>query len=256
MLMSYNIQYYDAARLLDAWEVGRDLSPAGRALSILRWGWPEAAPEDLAGLGIGARDKAILTLYSRHFGATLECLAVCPACGESLELAFDAGEIGGGADLAALVTSGHARPRRFECDGWSLTYRMPSAGDLAAIPPTSSLTEARRTLRDACVVAVVDPCGETVPTADAPASLLSAWNDALSEAEPDSETRLDLTCPSCGHGFEPLFDAIAHAWAAVDVLARRLLREVHRLAGAYGWSESEILALSPVRRRCYLELLG
>ena len=32
--------------------------------------------------------------------------------------------------------------------------------------------------------------------------------------------------------------------------------EVHALASAYHWHERDILALSPVRRQAYLELLG
>ncbi|HEX2516118.1 MAG TPA: phage baseplate protein, partial [Chloroflexota bacterium] len=38
--------------------------------------------------------------------------------------------------------------------------------------------------------------------------------------------------------------------------ARRLLREVHTLARAYGWREAEILALPGRRRQTYLDLVG
>jgi hypothetical protein len=31
---------------------------------------------------------------------------------------------------------------------------------------------------------------------------------------------------------------------------------VHTLASAYGWGEQDILGLSPIRRRCYLEALA
>jgi hypothetical protein len=34
-----------------------------------------------------------------------------------------------------------------------------------------------------------------------------------------------------------------------------VLREVHILASAYGWREDDILAMSPARRRIYLEML-
>ena len=254
--MCVHCETSESSRLLRAWEAGRDLSPAGRALAILGWGWPEADPRALAGLGIGARDRAILGLHARHFGPALECLADCPACGDSLELAFDAREIGAGADLPALMPPDPAAPRRFGRDGWELTYRLPTAGDLAAIDPSRGTAEARRTLRDACLIAAVDPDGSLASAGDVPPAVLDAWEADLAEADPDAETRLDLTCPACGHRFAPLFDAVAHAWAAVDTLARRLLREVHRLAGAYGWSEAEILALSPTRRRAYLEQLG
>ena len=39
----------------------------------------------------------------------------------------------------------------------------------------------------------------------------------------------------------------------MDVRARRLLDEVHALARSYSWSERQILELSEVRRRAYLE---
>jgi hypothetical protein len=35
-----------------------------------------------------------------------------------------------------------------------------------------------------------------------------------------------------------------------------LLAEVHVLAGAYGWSEDAILALSPSRRQHYIALVA
>jgi hypothetical protein len=41
----------------------------------------------------------------------------------------------------------------------------------------------------------------------------------------------------------------------VEALARRVLWEVHTLACAYGWTESETLALSPARRARYLQMV-
>jgi hypothetical protein len=246
----------EAARLLDAWEAGRVLPPAARALVLLSWGWPDATAGDLANLSVGARDKALLTLHARRFGSRLECLADCPACGESLELAFDAQEIGGGPDLYALIPGNRPSTLCLGRDGWELTYRTPSAGDLAAIDPTRGAVEARSALRNACLLDARGPDGSPTPPDSLPAAVLDEWEQTLMEADPDAETRLDLSCPACGHRFAALFDATAHVWSALDATARRLLREVHRLAGAYGWSESEILALGPARRRAYLQLLG
>jgi hypothetical protein len=53
-----------------------------------------------------------------------------------------------------------------------------------------------------------------------------------------------------------LFDMLAYFWSEIQMGARRLLREIHVLASAYGWRESEILTLSAARRRAYLELVG
>jgi hypothetical protein len=42
----------------------------------------------------------------------------------------------------------------------------------------------------------------------------------------------------------------------IDMLARRLLREVDALARVYGWSEAAILALPATRRQAYLEIVS
>jgi hypothetical protein len=48
---------------------------------------------------------------------------------------------------------------------------------------------------------------------------------------------------------------VSFFWQELDDWADRVLRDVHELASAYGWPENEILALSPRRRQCYLDLI-
>jgi hypothetical protein len=69
-----------------------------------------------------------------------------------------------------------------------------------------------------------------------------------------AEIRIALTCPDCGYRWNELFDIVSFFWTEIDAWARRLLREVHVLASAYGWNEHDILSLSPVRRQIYLAL--
>jgi hypothetical protein len=45
-------------------------------------------------------------------------------------------------------------------------------------------------------------------------------------------------------------------WNELDDWAARILSQVHILASNYGWSESEIVALSPQRRQYYQDLIG
>ena len=71
----------------------------------------------------------------------------------------------------------------------------------------------------------------------------------MSGADPMADIHLALNCPSCEHKWEAPFDIVAFLWREISAAARRLLREVHTLASAYGWTETEILALSPARRR-------
>jgi hypothetical protein len=65
---------------------------------------------------------------------------------------------------------------------------------------------------------------------------------------------LDLRCPTCGHSWHALFDIVAFFWAELASQAKRLLREVHTLARAYGWREADIVSMSARRRQLYLEM--
>jgi hypothetical protein len=48
---------------------------------------------------------------------------------------------------------------------------------------------------------------------------------------------------------------VAFFWKEINHWANRILREVHLLASTYGWSEADILALTPTRRQWYLALV-
>ncbi|MFE7043779.1 hypothetical protein ACFU9X_31440, partial [Streptomyces atratus] len=68
-----------------------------------------------------------------------------------------------------------------------------------------------------------------------------------------ADTVLTLNCPQCGHCWEAALDIADHLWTDVSGYAHRLLHEVHTLARAYGWSEADVLSISPTRRHFYLE---
>jgi hypothetical protein len=76
----------------------------------------------------------------------------------------------------------------------------------------------------------------------------------MSSAEPMADILLALNCPNCAHKWEVAFDIVAFLWREISAAAQRLLHEVHTLASAYGWTEPEILALNPARRRAYLKM--
>ncbi|MGH8445497.1 MAG: hypothetical protein ACREVL_09520, partial [Solimonas sp.] len=53
-----------------------------------------------------------------------------------------------------------------------------------------------------------------------------------------------------------LIDIAEALWQELRSRAEKILLEVDALASAYGWSEEQVLALSPVRRAAYLQLAG
>ena len=74
-------------------------------------------------------------------------------------------------------------------------------------------------------------------------------------ADPLAETRLTLHCPKCEVDWEESLDMTSFLWAEIDACVRRLLLEIHTLASAYGWTETEILSLGENRRVRYVEMV-
>ncbi len=85
--------------------------------------------------------------------------------------------------------------------------------------------------------------------------MVAAVEDRIAALDPQADIQLALSRPACGHRWQAAFDILSFLWTELGEWAARTLRDVHRLALAYGWSERDILALSPVRRRHYLGML-
>jgi uncharacterized protein (UPF0212 family) len=242
-----------AQELLNAWERGRGEPPVQRALLLLAPACPETSPEALARESVGRRDARLLTLREHTFGPRLVSVTACPACGERLETAFEV------ADIRVPETGDGAQgdeTLRLPVAGRELTFRLPNSLDLAALAfceDLEDLGDARRRLLGRCLLAAP---GEELAVDSLPAEALQAVADRMAEADPQGDVELALQCPACGHAWQAAFDIASFFWTEVEAWARVLLHEIHALASAYGWREADILALSPWRRRTYLELIG
>lgn len=246
------------AVLLDAWEAGAGMTPAARALVLLREVGGHPAPE---ATGVGRRDAALLDLHTSLFGNQLAATTDCPRCGEPLDVPVDAGVINGSINssinraIADGVPGGSAREQVtdeivIEVGDHVVHARLPTAGELAALPAGEPTDRLAARLLERCVTAA-SCAGVAVEPAQLPADLRAPVEDRLQEV--GGEVELVLTCPSCGHRWTGILDPAAFLWVEIDVRARQLADDVHVLASAYGWSEAEILALSRRRRALYLE---
>jgi hypothetical protein len=109
-------------------------------------------------------------------------------------------------------------------------------------------------LLDACVVrATVD--GTDVLPSELPGAAREAVEAAMEEGDPFAEVTLTLACPACGHEWAETLDPAPFVWAALGDAARRLVADVADLASAFGWSEHDVLTMSPGRRRLYLDVV-
>lgn len=235
--------------LLKVWETGHATSLRRRALLLLEAAHPEEPPEELAALPIGRRDGRLLKLRERLFGRELVALTDCPRCGECLESAFS---------VDSVRFGGRGVPREeqaMKTGGYSVRFRLPNSLDLAALEGQAEETSMPRRLLGRCLLSVRRRGREEKPEA-LPSKVVGAVVQRMREADPQADVRTCLECPSCSHRWEAVFDIVSFIWNELDAWAWRTLREVHLLASAYGWSESQVLALSPWRRQFYLKCIG
>ncbi len=237
-----------AHHLLEMLERGRHASPVRRGLLLLQVASPGVPPEELEALPPGRRDGRLLELRRTLFGEVLEGVVECGACGERLELRFRVDDI-----LLPVPDSppGEGWVRR---DGVGVRFRLPHSGDLLALEAAGAGVEGRRLLLERCVLEATQEAGGPVAPGEFPDSLASALAAAMEEADPQGAVRLATDCPACGQGWSVPFDIVAWLWEELEGWGRGVLQEVHLLARAYGWSESEILSLGVSRRRSYLEM--
>ena len=231
---------------LELWEGGQGLTSAQRALA-----WLHAArlqPEDdPAQWRIADRDSQLLLLRESAFGLQMEGSAECPNCSERLELRFTTREL-----LPQAMTS--TGPVVVDSDGHRACFRLPVAGDLARLT-AMSIAGARDQVLAACCLSA-EREGAPIAFAELPESVCAAAEAEMARQDPDATIELQLSCPACEQAWAQLFDPAAFLWREVEAWARRTLSEVHSLATQYGWTEREILQLSPTRRQFYLSLIG
>jgi len=245
-----------ASELLAAWERGTGQPPAGKAVTLLAASAPEVPPERLARLSIGQRDACLFTLRELTFGSRLVALATCPFCAERLELSFDVAEIRAGPPTALVAAQDEEEMEAHTASvaDYEVTFRLPDSRDLDAA--RSDDPEAgRQELVRRCLL-VCHNRGEPRPIGELPAEVVAAVVEEMERLDPQGDVQLALACPSCGREWHATFDIVSFFWSEIDAWAYRMLREVHALASAYGWSEAEILAMSQWRRHMYLTMVG
>jgi hypothetical protein len=235
--------------LLDVWEHGLTQPPIQRALAILTAACSDTEPEALARLSIGERDGRLLTLREWLFGPRLLGLAMCPGCGERLELAFSTTDLRVTSDIEPEAAYG------VDTAGYEVHFRLPNSRDLAAIAHHSDVAMARQALLERCLLTARHQ-GQQLGAEQLPPQVTDAIAARMGQADPQAYLQLALVCPECGHQWHTTFDIAAFFWRELHAWANRTLRDVHLLATHYGWREMDILTMSPQRRQWYLHMVN
>ena len=193
-------------------------------------------------LPVGTRLHALVDVCRLSGADLLSWALTCPAagCDEEIEIELPLAVL---ADAARDAEA--SEPPAVAWGEGSFRPRLPTGEDLRrwrAEPPS-----------DAAIVAALG--GPRFAGDEVPRELVAAVEAALEAADPLVDARVQSACPACGQPLDLAVDVEGEMLA----LARRgqdvLLEDVAALAGAFHWSEQDILALPARRRRRYLAML-
>ena len=204
-----------------------------------------AAGDDVAReLTAGDRVALLLELRRLACGEALVCVFPCPNpdCGEQLELELRV------SDLLVEPAREPAPVHDLRLGEEVVRFRLPTGADeeRAAVRALDDPQAAVEELLAACLVEAPEP---------SPPELRERIAEAMAELDPQADLTLALRCPECEREGVVAFDAAAYLFDELGARTQALERDVHVLASGYGWSEDEILALPPARRRRYVERL-
>jgi hypothetical protein len=223
------------SQLLDLWENGAKLHPLDRGLLALSLTHPQEAAETLADWALGRRNRALLELHARLFGERLQAWSACAACGEKMEISLEWKAFIEGSAAEDTPTIGNNR------------FRLLTTRDLAEAGREADIDSAALCLVRRCAL---DPADFQKWSSEE----IEQLGDRLAAADPLAEIRLALVCPACQVESIETIELTTFLWTEIEARAKALLREVHIIASAYGWTENEILRLSSARRAHYVEM--
>ena len=249
----------DPALLLDAWDAGGAAPDVARGSVVLAVSGV-VTPDDAADLPLGVLGELALQCHIEAFGARLDGVVGCPTCAGTLEVALRLDRLLADSvartESVARTDSATRAEHADRTDSCSVELttgtahvRAPTVRDLLAVGTTDDPAHA---ILARCVQ---DRAGCAVDPTQVSAADLELLDAALEQGAGVGLTRVRTSCPDCDSEVVAVLDPCALLWGQVLAAAPALLREVARLAAAFGWTEDEVLALTPTRRSAYLELV-
>ena len=224
--------------VLAAWEAASAQDRVRRAATLLAVtrGGPSGKA---AAFDVGTRDVLLAGLLCSVVGGHVPACADCPGCGVVLDVLVDV------AAVAALPVHEPGERLSVLVDGIEVPFRLPTTADLIAVGGLPA-DQARAALLAGCLGA--EPGTAIEPETGA------AVETAMEQAAPAGAVDLIARCAGCGLESVLPLDMPALVWAEIEAQVSALLQDVHALAASYGWTEADVLDLSPRRRALYLAM--
>ena len=227
-----------------------DHSLIDKSIILLDLANPELEPEDIEMLSIGRRDSMLFELRKRMFGSRLINTAYCPKCNEQIEWENDI------KDLNILDSDVGKLQNEYSTtiDNFNILFRLPNTSDFLNSQGRDVVHVDSHKIIRSCITKVKKG-SDDYNISDLPDNILNAIEDQIEKEDSLADIRMLLTCPNCSNQWQASFDIVSYLWAEINSWAKNTLQEVAFLAGSFGWSEQEVLSMSPKRRQMYLEML-
>ena len=221
--------------------------------AVLRLLAASAGGVDVATLGQllpAERDYLLLHLNRLTFGDERYQAIECPhaGCGKRLEVRF---ALSSASPAAAPVRAVGA----IELPGGGrLRFRLPVAADQVELHDVATAELEAGMLRR-CVLPASDGTVGWEALRGAPAAVRAGVLKHIMMASPAIDLAVPIECVECGEPLRFVFDPVRSLIAELKGARAELIKQVHRLAINYHWSQAEILGLPNALRREYLTLL-
>lgn len=141
----------------------------------------------------------------------------------------------------------------------TVAFRLPNGEDQEQLAPLVADDEAiaATSLLARCIqgLGTLHEPGEVVVAKLSPLACAEI-EQAMDAAAPQIDCTLEIECPECEQDVVVPFDFQGFFFQECATNRNLLYREVHYLAYHYHWSEQDILAMTRVKRRKYIEVLA
>lgn len=236
--------------LLTIWEQGMDQSVIQKSLILLCHANPEMELEDVVKFSIGKRDTMLFQLREWMFGSRLINTAFCQKCNKQIEWENDI------SDLKIFDKNIEQLQDEYssKIEDFIIRFRVPNTKDFINNSASDVSNPDPKKILKNCILEVKKDSND-FEISNLPDKVFDALEDQIEKEDSQADIRMLLTCPNCSNQWEASFDIVSYLWAEIHSWAKNILQEVAFLARSFGWSEQEILFMSPKRRQMYLEML-
>ena len=234
--------------IVEIWEKIFNQHSLESALIILNAVYPKMDKKDFAQISFGNRNYLLIQIYNTLFGKSLECVTICPECSYQLEFSLSTDEI---------IFQPHEQTKVYEFnrDNFKIIYKLPDSYDLASASKHNEIQSARNELLNRCIIETIYD-DKKITALELPEEIIQKLSQEFADNDPNSEILINLVCQNCNSDWTSFFDISSFLVKSINFSAKNILRDVHTLALVYGWSEADILNMTPQKRNWYINLSG